>query len=191
MMKLRRVYETAEEEGRPVEEVALDRFGSLDAFEEAKEERRILDEREGRRADRGRDKGKGRDRDRDQDRDRDRGRGGGGGGERRMMFTDMSTPSGGTSRSSSFRRPDLDRSGPPTPGLGRPERSRLGQATGTPLAQAHTPVIPSAMTPALRGAGPAKRALSPSSTTTRTKVFTTTRPTHGSSSSPPEAARRW
>ena len=148
-----------------MEEVALDRFGSLDALEEAKEERRILDEREGRRADRGRDKGKGRDRDRDQDRDRDRdrGRGGGGGGERRMMFTDMSTPSGGTSRSSSFRRPDLDRSGPPTPGLGRPERSRLGQATGTPLAQAHTPVIPSAMTPALRGAGPAKRALSPSS----------------------------
>ncbi|KAJ3512300.1 hypothetical protein NLJ89_g3592 [Agrocybe chaxingu] len=47
MMRLRRVYETAEEEGLPVEEVGIDRFGSLQAFEEAKEERRILDEREG------------------------------------------------------------------------------------------------------------------------------------------------
>ena len=36
MMKLRRVYETAEEEGKPVEEIAMDRFGSLEAFEEAK-----------------------------------------------------------------------------------------------------------------------------------------------------------
>ena len=35
MMRLRRVYETAEEEGRPIEEVAIDRFGSLEAFEEA------------------------------------------------------------------------------------------------------------------------------------------------------------
>ena len=52
MMKLRRVYETAEEEGKPVMEVALERFGSIDAFEEAQEERRILDEREGRRSER-------------------------------------------------------------------------------------------------------------------------------------------
>ena len=163
MMKLRRVYETAEEEGRPVEEVALDRFGSLDAFEEAKEERRILDEREGKRA----------------MRSDDRGRGGKGkardgppapsGGERRMMFSDLSTPSGGTSRSSSFRRPDLDRSGPPTPGVsdgdGRGRRfdsSKLGKTSGTPLIQSHTPV-PSAMTPSLKGTGPGKRALSPSS----------------------------
>ena len=62
MMKLRRVYETAEEEGKPVEEVALERFSSLEAFEEAKEERRILDEREGQRASRGTTrKGKGRE----------------------------------------------------------------------------------------------------------------------------------
>ena len=170
MMKLRRVYETAEEEGKSVDEVALERFGSLEAFEEAKEERRVLDERGGRRAtrsdDRGRDRGKGKGREGE-----DRGGRGGGsaGGERRMMFTDLSTPSGATSRSSSFRRPDLDRSGPPTPGLSdgdgrtrRQEPSRLGQATRTPLTQSHTP-IPSAMTPSLRGAGPAKRALSPSS----------------------------
>jgi len=52
MMRLRRVYEAAEEEGLAVEEVGADRFGSLQAFEEAREERRILDEREGRRGDR-------------------------------------------------------------------------------------------------------------------------------------------
>ncbi|PVF95016.1 hypothetical protein CPB86DRAFT_607813 [Serendipita vermifera] len=47
MMRLRRVYETAEEEGKSVEEVALERYGSLEAFNEALEERRILDERAG------------------------------------------------------------------------------------------------------------------------------------------------
>ncbi|KAI0766423.1 CwfJ C-terminus 1-domain-containing protein-like protein [Trametes elegans] len=149
MMKLRRVYETAEEEGKPVEEVAIDRFGSLEAFEEAKEERRILDDREGRRASRmGDRKGKGKERE----------------GERRLMFNDF-TPSGGTSRSSSFRRPDLDRSGPPTPGIGevrKMETTRVGQTTGTTLAQAHAP-IPSALTPNLTMTGSRKRALSPAS----------------------------
>ena len=52
-MKLRRVYEMAEEEGRSVEEVALERFGNLEAFEEAKEERRLLDEREARKVEKG------------------------------------------------------------------------------------------------------------------------------------------
>ncbi|KAI0657373.1 CwfJ C-terminus 1-domain-containing protein-like protein [Cubamyces menziesii] len=151
MMKLRRVYETAEEEGRPIEEVAIDRFGSLEAFEEAKEERRILDERQGRRAERaGERKGKGKERE----------------GEKRLMFNDF-TPSGGTSRSSSFRRPDLDRSGPPTPGIGageskRLETSRLGQTTVTSLAQSRA-AIPSAVTPTLTMVGSKKRALSPSS----------------------------
>ncbi|KAI0770353.1 CwfJ C-terminus 1-domain-containing protein-like protein [Fomes fomentarius] len=156
MMKLRRVYETAEEEGKLVEEVAIDRFGSLDAFEEAKEERRILDEREGKRASRGGD-----------DRGRDR-KGKGkpsSDGEKRMVFTDLSTPSAMTSRSSSFRRPDLDRSGPPTPGLydgaRRPEPSRLGKSTGSAFTQTRTPV-PSVMTPTLSATG-VKRAVSPSS----------------------------
>ncbi|RPD77778.1 hypothetical protein L226DRAFT_532550 [Lentinus tigrinus ALCF2SS1-7] len=150
MMKLRRVYETAEEEGKSVEEVAIDRFGSLEAFEEAKEERRILDEREGKRASRGREqKGKGTASSE---------------GERRLMFTDFSTPSGGTSRSESFRRPDLDRSGPSTPGISEAKKlepSRLGQTTGTALAQTRTP-IPSAMTPTLTSTGK-RRAMSPSS----------------------------
>ncbi|KAL1411883.1 Pre-mRNA-splicing factor cwf19 [Vanrija albida] len=54
MMKLRRLYEQAEEQGRSVEEVALERYGSLDEFNEALEERRVLDEREARRRGRGR-----------------------------------------------------------------------------------------------------------------------------------------
>ena len=43
MMKLRRVYEIADEESRSIEDVALERFGSLEAFEEAKDERAFLD----------------------------------------------------------------------------------------------------------------------------------------------------
>jgi len=53
MMKLRRLYEQAEEQGRPVEEVALERYGSMEEFNEALEERRFLDEKESRRRDRG------------------------------------------------------------------------------------------------------------------------------------------
>ncbi|KAL7423725.1 Pre-mRNA-splicing factor cwf19 [Cryptotrichosporon argae] len=48
MMKLRRLYEQAEEQARPVEDVALERYGSLAEFTEAVEERRIIDEREAR-----------------------------------------------------------------------------------------------------------------------------------------------
>ena len=99
MMRLRRVYETAEEENRPVKEVAVERFGSLEAFEQAKEERRILDGREGKRVERGRELTKGKRR--------------GGSdypkvGEKGFMFNDLGG-SGASSRSSSFRRPG----GPP------------------------------------------------------------------------------
>ena len=44
MMKLRRVYETAQEEGREVEDVALERYDNLEAFREAQEEQRLLNE---------------------------------------------------------------------------------------------------------------------------------------------------
>lgn len=43
MMKLRRVYETAEEEKRSVEEVGLERFGTVEAWEAVLEERKVLD----------------------------------------------------------------------------------------------------------------------------------------------------
>ncbi|KAJ6584817.1 CwfJ C-terminus 1-domain-containing protein-like protein [Mycena capillaripes] len=162
MMRLKRVYETAEEEGLSIEQVAIDRFGSLDAFEEAKEERRILDEREGRRSDRGRSDGRG---------DRGRGDRGGGGhreaeGEKRFIFTDVGG-SGASSRSSSFRRPGgYGESGPSTPSPPAPlanrrlDSLRLPSQVASPLAQSHTP-IPSVMTPPV---GDSKtRGLSPSS----------------------------
>lgn len=50
MMRLRRVIEQAEEEGRPVEDVALERYGNMDDYNEALEERRALDERGGTRS---------------------------------------------------------------------------------------------------------------------------------------------
>ncbi|WVN88878.1 uncharacterized protein L203_104093 [Cryptococcus depauperatus CBS 7841] len=53
MMKLKRLYEQAEEQSRPVEEVALERYGSLVDFNEALEERRFLDQKEERRRSRG------------------------------------------------------------------------------------------------------------------------------------------
>ncbi|TKY85808.1 hypothetical protein EX895_005349 [Sporisorium graminicola] len=43
MMKLKRTLEAAEQEGRRVEEVALERYASLDDFEHAQAERRFLD----------------------------------------------------------------------------------------------------------------------------------------------------
>ncbi|KAI0311715.1 CwfJ C-terminus 1-domain-containing protein-like protein [Amylostereum chailletii] len=159
MMRLRRVFETAEEENRSTEEVAIERFGSLEAFEQAKEERRILDEKEGRKADRGRDKAKAGGQD-------GRGRDGyGKGGEKGFMFTDLGG-SGASSRSSSFRRPGAyAESGPstptPPPASNRPkyDSMRLSSQGGTPGGP-YTPV-PSVMTPQL--AASSKRALSPSS----------------------------
>ncbi|KAH6609753.1 hypothetical protein Trco_003099 [Trichoderma cornu-damae] len=45
MTKLRAVYATAEETGRSVEEVALQRFGSLEFFDDAREEREEMERR--------------------------------------------------------------------------------------------------------------------------------------------------
>jgi hypothetical protein len=159
MMRLRRAYETAEDEGRPVDEVGIERFGSLQAFEEAKEERRILDEREGKRST---VKGK-------QNAQYDRPTPTSKGVEKRFMFTDV--PSDSSSRSSSFRRPgSIQDSAPMTP---PPERSRppvnkrldslrLPSQVGSPLAESRTP-IPSVMMPSPLASGSKSRALSPSS----------------------------
>ncbi|KAJ3888733.1 CwfJ C-terminus 1-domain-containing protein-like protein [Lentinula edodes] len=144
MTRLKRVYETAEEEGRDVLEVALERFDSAEAWELAQEERRILDERDGRR---------GRPQDRFEIGDR------GGGGEKGFMF------SGSSSRSSSFRRPGG--SGPSTPSAGGPpvnrrlDSLRLPSQASSPLQQSHTP-IPSVLTPPPSQSS-SRRALSPSS----------------------------
>ncbi|KAJ3333907.1 hypothetical protein HDU76_001388 [Blyttiomyces sp. JEL0837] len=58
MMKLRRVYEIAESEGRKVEDVAMERYGSMEDFNEAKDEKEFIDGRSKR-------GGSGRDGDRD------------------------------------------------------------------------------------------------------------------------------
>lgn len=49
MMKVRRTIEAAEEENRNLEEVALERYDSLESWREALDEKRILDERSDRR----------------------------------------------------------------------------------------------------------------------------------------------
>ena len=148
MMRLRKVYETAEEEGKPVEEVAIDRFGSLEAFEEAREERRVLDEKEGTQPE---EKPRGRPKE----------------PSKKFYFTDIGST--GSSRSSSFRRPAFaGDNGPPTslvsnPNLGfnrRSEPSKLGSRRETP--QAHTP-IPSVLTPSALPQKTTSRGLSPSS----------------------------
>ncbi|KAF9534534.1 CwfJ C-terminus 1-domain-containing protein-like protein [Crepidotus variabilis] len=166
MMRLRRVYETAEEESRQIEEVGVERFGTLQAFQEAVEERRILDEREGRRNTQPRDNDRGRAQERPSQYGKD--------GEKKLMFTDVGG-SGASSRSSSFRRPGgMQDSAPATPsaegsGPTRPlankrlDSLRLPSQAGSPLAQSHTP-IPTVMTPSAAGpSGSKSRTLSPSS----------------------------
>ncbi|WRT63888.1 uncharacterized protein IL334_000814 [Kwoniella shivajii] len=131
MMKLKRLFEQADEQGREVEDVALERYGNLEEFQAAVEERRIVEERESRRKTR-------------------RGPGGsdgfstpGGGSSgmrtpdtsgRRFMFTN---PSGGddfgTSRPSSragFRRPGEENDFQ-TPS-GRVDDLRRAESFGTP-----------------------------------------------------------
>lgn len=147
-MKLRRVYETAEEEGKSVEEIAVDRFGSLELFEEAKLERQILDEREGKRGEFNSSR-KPRE----------------SAGEKRLMFTDIAG-SGASSRSSSFRRPEMGGSTPATPTpASRPTHPRFDslRLPSQGDSPSHTPV-PTVMTPSASTAhAGSSRSLSPSS----------------------------
>ncbi|BGP20718.1 Pre-mRNA-splicing factor cwf19 [Rhodosporidiobolus nylandii] len=142
MTKLRRTYEAAEEEGRPIEEVALERYGTLEAFEEAREERRVLDERGARRPGPG-----GR---------RDSGRPStplgiaADGGGRRFVFTEMEGAGGDPSRPSSrqaFRRPgEAPTPQQPPGGLARSASSSSVASAGGSRPQ--TPV-PSVFTPSI------------------------------------------
>lgn len=142
MMKLRRVYETAEDEGLSVEEVAIDRFGSYEAFEEAKEERRVLDEREAHRFEQSNSATMGRNE-----------------GNRSFKFTEK----GSSAHSEAFRRPSA--SSTPSPSSNPMAQSRRADASRIPsqLSQSvtlsHTP-IPSVMTPQRTNMS---RGLSPSS----------------------------
>lgn len=178
MTKLRRTYEQASTESRAIEEVAIERYGTLKDFEDAVEERKILDERAGRRESRGRGGPAG----------GSAGAGSGSstpGGQERYMFTsDAALSSGGGSRPGSragFRRPGEEPAGTPssasagageafTGGAGavnRVDSLRRGTSFQSP-SQPSTP-IPSVLMPTqhLRPAPPTplnlgKPALSPS-----------------------------
>ncbi|KIO22257.1 hypothetical protein M407DRAFT_28205 [Tulasnella calospora MUT 4182] len=155
MQKLKRTYETAEEEGRPVEEIALERYGTLEAFEEARAERRFLDEKEQRRAGRGssglRPTGNGgpdvdefgREIRRPNQSNETPSRPSGLGSER-YMFTDLDDRSRASSRGSSFRKPGESAPGTPGPtGMATPPSSqqqaaanrRVDQLRGGPGSQ--------------------------------------------------------
>jgi hypothetical protein len=192
MRKLQRVYEAAEEEQRLVEEVARERYDSVEEFEEARKERHFLDERKARRTGGAGGPGGGRA-PLPAGRSMDAGPSStvGTGGERRWMFTDIGERESRPSSRNSFRRPGASsdsapstpQPGPDTPGASAPANKRVdalrgGPApgrqptfTGTPT-NASSP-LPSALTPTsllarkgsssnLNGEG-RKRALSPSS----------------------------
>ncbi|GAA5822164.1 hypothetical protein JCM3770_005071 [Rhodotorula araucariae] len=149
MTKLKRTYEAAEDEGRPIEEVALERYGSLEAFDEAREERRVLDQRQGGRRQHPR---------------RESGYGGGGpagartptgmgadGGGRRFVFTDTGIAGEGADGGSrpgsrqGFRRPG---EAPPSnaPGIARSNSTSSLAGASASGSRPATP-IPSVLTP--------------------------------------------
>ncbi|GAA5902277.1 uncharacterized protein JCM6883_001353 [Sporobolomyces salmoneus] len=157
MTKLKRTYEAAEDEGRSIEEVALERYGSMEAFEEAREEKRVLDERDSRR--------------------------GGGGGRResgrpstprgdsarKFVFTDTPDPSTSSRPSSrnAFRRPGETPSQSQTqPSLSRSAstQSLSGSRPSTPIPSVFTPPI--SRTPLVRSNLSQSTVLNPDPTTT-------------------------
>ncbi|KAI9471869.1 MAG: CwfJ C-terminus 1-domain-containing protein-like protein [Benjaminiella poitrasii] len=102
MMKLKRTIEQAEDEGRPLREVGIEKYGSAEKFEEALTEREYLDKRghgDRSRRDRGRHNDKDdrrRDRRRDESQDRERHTS----SSRRYVFNDFE------SQQKTFKRPE-------------------------------------------------------------------------------------
>lgn len=131
MMKLRRVYEAAEEEGRDVAEVALERYGSMEAFNEARAERQFIDDQQ-----------QGR---------RDRGGARSGAPSRSDTPKSSAPPTRPSSRQSSFRKPG-EESAPSTPGAGPAKRMSSFRQSGfdSDVSKPSTP-IPSVFTPTLPG----------------------------------------
>ncbi|GAA6006736.1 hypothetical protein JCM11491_003164 [Sporobolomyces phaffii] len=178
MTKLKRTYEAAEDEGRPIEEVAIERYGSLDAFEDAKEEKRVLDERDSNRRGGSRRDGAGRP--------PHGGRGGGAGGPgtprgvgadgggRKFVFTDLETPdhsaTGGSRPSSrnAFRRPGgeaASSSNPPSLSRsGSTQSLSGGSRPATPVPSVFTP--PVSRTPLVRSGLSQSTVLNPDPTAT-------------------------
>lgn len=127
MTKLRKTYELAQAESRPLQEVAIERYGSIADFEEAVEERRVLDERANRRDSRGSGGGRGSGTSTPGGARREDGEG----GRERYMFTSDAAMSGGPgSRPGSragFRRPGED---PAYEAPSTPSAVGLGPTTG-------------------------------------------------------------
>ncbi|TIB73940.1 hypothetical protein E3Q22_04269 [Wallemia mellicola] len=135
MMKLKRCYEHAEEEGKHVDELGVDRFGSIDAWRDAQEERRILDERDSKRFNR-----------------RESGGSSYRGSPRpnnspRNMYTSPATSDYGSSRPSSrasFKRPSDTRT--PTRSTQPPKQAdRINDLKGE--SKPSTPTVPKVFTP--------------------------------------------
>ncbi len=153
MMKLRRVYEQAQEESRPVEDVAMERYGNIQDFNEALEERRELDARDSRRSERRGGANQGR-----QPYSRSgsgsgyttplAGRSGGSeagtpgpGGRRFMFMTDEGTSSRPSSRAG-FRRPGEAKDSPRNiGGLGRTESTASRSGVGLTHGGMSTPPV--------------------------------------------------
>lgn len=156
MTKLKRTFEAAEEEGKPIEQVAMERYGSLEAFEQAKEEKRILDERDSNRR--------------------------GGGGKRSIARDGTSTPRGGKfvftetmdnrartpeSSRNAFRRPGEAQQPPPLLSRSTSTQSIRGGGGGSSSSRPSTPV-PSVFTPPISRTPLIRSNLSQSTTTTTT-----------------------
>lgn len=134
-MRLKRIYEQAEDEGKGVEEVALERFGSLEAFNELLEERRILDEKSGKKT---------------QTKAPNVGKGGSK-SESRYSFTDFSgPPSRDSFRKPGERKQDDNRpvnkridSLRPSSGVSSPRDQKSQTSQSTPIPSILTPQLPS------------------------------------------------
>lgn len=132
--------------GRPVEEIALERYGSMDDFNEALEERRFLDEKDQRRQSR-------RGLNSNTDSPSTSGMRTPDAGPRKFMFTSEEGFGSRPSSRAGFRRPGEEREAISTPGLGRVEdlkRKELGTPGSAPRAAPPNKVatpIPSVFTP--------------------------------------------
>lgn len=161
-MKLKRLYEQAEDQyvlrscalgwlltqyrGRPVEEIALERYGSMDDFNEALAERRFLDEKDQRRQSR-------RGLNSNTDSPSTSGMRTPDAGPRKFMFTSEEGFGSRPSSRAGFRRPGEEREPVSTPGVGRVEdlkRKELGTPSSAPRVAPPNKVatpIPSVFTP--------------------------------------------
>ncbi|CAO1638457.1 unnamed protein product [Sympodiomycopsis kandeliae] len=143
MMKLRKTYEQADEEGRSVDEVAMERYGDAASFQEAKDEREWLDRnaRSGSKAAASRSQRPGQSRDGTPQQQPQ--------SKRSFMFTDNQTGSGPPSRPisrQSFRRPGESSTSSTPQALSR-TNSKADIATEPPAASKPATPIPSVFTP--------------------------------------------